>query len=282
MKSILSLAAGAARLLPAPLKQRLYHTGPVARLLRGLLNRAAPVGLSRVQVAAGAVMGAELLLDLQREKDYWLGTYELELQHAIGQHVRPGMVVYDVGANIGYVSLMLARAAGEAGQVFAFEALPANLERLRANLALNPRLRVTALGVAVIDAARPVEFLTHASGAMGKATGSAGRKGEAYGSVIQVEGLSLDDFVYGQGQPLPQVVKMDIEGGEVLALPGARRLLREGRPLVFLELHGPEAARAAWDCLHAAGYRLARMDNGAPIDRFDILDWKAYVVAQAG
>jgi FkbM family methyltransferase len=189
-------------------------------------------------------------------------------------------VVYDVGANIGYVSLLLARAVGPGGRVLAFEALPANLDRLKANLALNPEAPVTPLGLAVVDASRPVEFLTHASGAMGKAAGSAGRRDEAYGAPLRVEGVSLDEFIYTQLNPLPQAVKVDIEGGEVLALPGMRRLLREGRPLVFLELHGPEAARAAWDEFTAAGYALFRMTDGERIGSFEAMEWKAYVVGR--
>jgi FkbM family methyltransferase len=275
------LAAWAARILPGPVKRSLYRWRPLARLVRGALNQAAPLGLSQIQVAAGGLAGASLLLNLQTEKDYWLGTYEPELQRTIQREVRPGMVVYDVGANIGYVSLLLARAVGPQGRVFSFEALPANLERIRANLALNPQAMVSAIGMAVIDGDRPVEFLTHASGAMGKAAGSAGRKDETYGTIIQVPGISLDEFIYTQLNPLPQVVKIDIEGGEVLALPGMRRLLREARPLIFLELHGPEAARAAWDELTAASYHLFRMDNGAHIPSFETLDWKAYVVAKA-
>jgi FkbM family methyltransferase len=282
VKSILSLAAWTARILPGPLKRSLYRLGPLSRLLRRVLNRAAPPGLSQVQVAAGGLAGANLMLFLHAEKDYWLGTYEPELQEAIQREVHPGMVAYDVGANIGYVSLMLARAVGPQGQVFAFEALPANLERMRANLALNPQAVVSPQGMAVIDGKRPVEFFTHTSGAMGKAEGSAGRKDESYGAAIRVPGISLDEFIYTQLNPPPQVVKIDIEGGEVLALPGMRRLLREGRPVVFLELHGPEAARAAWDELKAAGYRLSRMDSGIHIPSFESLDWKAYVVAKAG
>ncbi len=98
-----------------------------------------------------------------------------------------------------------------------------------------------------------MRFLVHASGGMGKAAGSAGRE-DQYQSEISVPGISLDEFVYGQGNPPPQVVKMDIEGGEVLALPGMRRVLAEARPLMLMELHGPESSRAAWETLTAAGY----------------------------
>lgn len=280
MKSILSLAAWAAKVLPGPLKRAIYRVRPLARTIRETLNRAAPAGLSQVQVAAGGLAGTPLLLNLQLEKDYWLGTYEPELQAAIQKEVKPGMVVYDVGANVGYVSLLLARAVRPQGQVFAFEALPANLARLRRNLELNPQAAVRPIGMAVVDAARQVEFMTHASGAMGKATGSAGRKEEAYGATIQVQGISLDTFIYAQLNPVPNIIKIDIEGGEVLALPGMRRLLREGRPLIFLELHGPEAAKAAWEELSAAGYGLLQMESGERILTLEALDWKAYVVAK--
>ena len=285
MKLPLALAAAAARLLPAPLKKAIYRSGPLARWLRSALNRAAPAGLSAIQVAAGGLQGAHLLLDLQTEKDYWLGTYEPELQQAVAAFLKPGMVVYDVGANVGYISLLLARAAGPSGQVFAFEPLPANQERIRRNLALNAGgdfAPIHLVPAAVVKQAGPVIFLTHRSGAMGKAQGSAGRSDEHYQAEIEVPGLSLDGFAFADGHPLPQVVKMDIEGGEVLALQGMPRLLASGaaRPLMLVELHGPESARAAWDTLRAAGYTIRRMQPGyPPVPALDGLDWKAYILA---
>jgi FkbM family methyltransferase len=264
-----------------PVKRAIYRIRPLAGLIRSGLNRAAPQGLTRIEVAAGALKGMSLWLDLQAEKDYWLGTYEPELQSAVGELVQPGIVAYDVGANIGYISLLLAKAAGETGRVFAFEALPANLERLRLNLALNGmESRVNVISGAVTTAPGPVRFWVGPSHGMGKADGSAGRHDTSYTESISVPGIALDDFVYKDGNPAPQVVKMDIEGGEVLALPGMRRLLSEARPLVLMELHGPEAAKAAWDALTSAGYRLCRMERGFPgIPSLDALGWKAYLVA---
>lgn len=281
MKSfLLSLAAGAARCLPAGFKRALYRSKGLSSLIRGMLNRAAPGGLSQVKVAAGGLQGAQMMLDLHAEKDYWLGTYEPDLQQAVADWLKPGMTIYDVGANIGYVSLLLARAAGSAGTVTAFEALPANIQRLRANLALNPGARVTAIHAAVVEATHPVTFYTHTSTSMGKAAGSAGREDQAYQDSITVDGLALDDYVYAQGNPVPQAVKMDIEGGEVLALQGMARLLREAGPLLLIELHGEQAARAAWQMLNAAGYTIRRMQKGYPrVASLEELDWKAYIVA---
>jgi FkbM family methyltransferase len=309
MKFPLSFAAAVARLLPASWKNAIYHSGPLARIIRRGLNRAAPTGLTRVTVAAGELQGAEILIDMQTKKNYWLGTYEPELQAAVRHWLHPGMVVYDVGANIGYVSLLLARVVGgkgssqkpgfsadSGGHVYAFEPLPANLERMAANFELNPWAAITCVPAAVVDHAGPVSFLAHASGAMGKAAGSAGRQHETYLAEIEVPGVTLDGFAYGPAVgvgadvvravrepplPLPQAIKMDIEGGEVLALRGMARLLSEARPLLLIELHGPESARAAWDTLTAAGYRILRMQPGyPPVPSLEALDWKAYIVAE--
>jgi FkbM family methyltransferase len=222
----------------------------------------------------------QLNLDLHSEKDYWLGTYEVDLQDAVQGFVRTGWVAYDIGANIGYISLVLAKAVGESRQVIAFEALPANIERLRGNIRLNGyESRVKVIPGAVAEASGAVQFLIGPSGAMGKVAGSAGRA-DIHHESIEVSGIALDDFVYRDGNPVPQVIKMDIEGGEVLALRGMTRLLSEARPLIFLELHGPEAAGVAWEVLTGAGYKICRMQPGMPsVASLEDLDWKAYLVA---
>ena len=277
----LSLAAFSSKILPDPIKQAIYRNKPLAAFIRARLNRAAPNGLTQVKIAAGNLAGYTILLDMQVDKDYWLGTYEPQLQAALCDLILPVMVIYDVGANIGYVSLMLAKATGEKGKVYAFEALPANVGQLQKNLALNQmERRVSLFAGAVTQASGPVRFLVHASGGMGKAAGSAGRQ-DIYQSEVIVPGISLDEFVFGQGNPPPQVVKMDIEGGEVLALPGMQRVLTEVRPVMMMELHGPESSQVAWNMLTAANYQICWMRPGYPvIPSLEALGWKAYIIAR--
>ena len=113
-----------------------------------------------------------LYLDLQCEKDYWLGTYETDLQAGIADLVKPGSVAYDLGANIGYITLLLARSVGENGRVFAFEALPANQDRLMSNIQLNVLDdRVTVMPVAVSNRSALLHFLVRALGRNGKSRG---------------------------------------------------------------------------------------------------------------
>jgi FkbM family methyltransferase len=281
MKYYLRLAAWAARLLPPAVKNWFYRFPPLARILRQSLNKAAPGGLTEISIAAGNLAGFKMVLNLQTEKDYWLGTYEAELQAVLRELVQQGMVLYDIGANIGYISLMMARLSGKGGKIFSFEALPANLRRLKENISLNEMESVIQIHPkAVIDMTHPVRFLAHSSTSMGKAAGSAGRA-EEYDQVIIVEGLALDDFVYRQKQPSPHIIKMDIEGGEVLAVKGMKRLLKERKPILLIELHGEEAARAVWDALTEAEYSIMEMRAGHPkLKSLDQLDWKAYIIAR--
>jgi FkbM family methyltransferase len=272
----LNLAAAASRYLPASMKRALYKLGPVSRGLRASLNKAAPQGLSEVVVASGGLAGARLKLDMQSQKDYWLGTYEMELQQAVADWVKPGMVAYDLGANIGYVSLLLARAVGPTGKVFAFEALPANQERLTDNLNLNSIKNIKLISKAVADKSGTIAFMVHSSSGMGKIFESDGE----HLNKISVEAVSIDDFVFQNNNPGPQLIKMDIEGGEVLALGGMARLLKEIRPVLLIELHGKQATEAAWQILHEASYILHFMRKGYPrIESPQALGKKNYVVA---
>jgi len=281
--ALLKVAAWVARLLPLPLKKWLYRSPVLAKAIRRSLNAAAPSGRVNVAIAAGPIQGFIMALDLQSEKDYWLGTYEPELQAALERFIQPGDGVYDIGANIGYISLIAARFSGNQGRVFAFEALPDNIKRLKANIALNNlEARIEVIHSAVVDRSAPVVFHVHPSGAMGKAEGSHGRQGH-YAGQIEVPGLALDDFIFSQGNPPPRLVKLDIEGGEGMALAGMARTLAEIRPVLLIELHGEQAAGEVWHILEKNGYTLCQLRKGYPaIPRLDQLGWKAYIAALPG
>ena len=280
--TILSFASALAGWLPTSFKRLLYHLGPITSVLRSTLNRAAPQGITVVSVAGGRLQGIRMALDLQSEKDYWLGTYEIPLQEAIHDWIKPGWIVYDVGANVGYVSLLLARQVAGAGHVTAFEALPANVERLKTNVGLNQlSTLVTVMPCAVSRENGTARFHVGASDDTGRLEGSAGRLSLS-GEYLEVPTLSLDEYAFVERNRLPQAVKMDIEGGEVLALQGMKRLLREAHPLMLIEIHSEQAAEMVWDALTKAGYELLHMQKGyTRVRSMKEMGRKAYVVARA-
>ncbi|HUF38894.1 MAG TPA: FkbM family methyltransferase [Anaerolineales bacterium] len=280
---LLKTSARIARLLPGPLRQGMYRLGPVTRLIRKALNRAAPAGHAEIAVAAGPLAGSRMVLDLQSEKDYWLGTYEPQLHQAMADFAGPGMTLYDIGANIGYITLLMARMTGETGRVFAFEALPENAARLDEHVRLNGfESTVTITHAAVIDANREVRFIRGASHATGRVI-EPGADPQDRGDTITVPGISIDHFVIELGHPPPDLVKIDIEGGEALALSGMVRTLEMTCPVIFLELHGPDAAAAAWETLSRLQYRVHAMRTAYPrVENPGDLAQKAYLVCLPG
>jgi FkbM family methyltransferase len=278
---ILSFAAFVARILPVSFRSSLYKNPSISKAIRQGLNQAAPEGLNETTIAAGNLAGTRMFLDLKAEKDYWLGTYEPQLQATIQELVLPGQIAYDIGANIGFMTLLFAQCVESTGHVYAFEALPANLQRLRDNIALNSvDDRVTIISAAVNDRSNSTKFYIGPSPGTGKLVKSAGRSTITYRESIEVEGISIDDFIYQSGNPAPDILKIDIEGGEVLALPGMSRMLHEKRPVVMIELHGQEAARVGWDLLKKENYRICHMAaDFPPILVLQEIDWKSYWVA---
>lgn len=275
----LRTAAACSRILPEPLKQAIYHIPYVNTVVRGVLNSSVPQGLTVIGVASGPLAGAYLYLNLQAEKYYWLGTYEPQLIQVIHDLCHEDMTVYDVGANLGYMSLVFARTVGSGGRVFAFEPLEANWTRIRKHVEMNGLTElVTVVPSAVAAHKGSATFLTHSLHAMGKLEQSAGRAAK-YTGHVEVSTIGLDEFCYELNNPLPDLVKMDIEGGAVDAVRGMTRLVAEARPIMLVELHGPEEGHAVWNLLSQNGYSLHRMDKErSEIVEVSQLDWKDYII----
>jgi hypothetical protein len=81
---------------------------------------------------------------------------------------------------------------------------------------------------------------------------------------IYVEGETLDHFVFQGENPVPDFLKIDVEGAEALVLQGATRLLAEVRPMMIIELHNPEAAGEVWQIMSSSGYSFFRLEPGFP------------------
>jgi FkbM family methyltransferase len=262
-KSILRTVRWGARWVPLPMQKALFRFPPFRRLARGALRLAAPDGLMEMAVTGGALKGRTLRLDALNEIHYWRGRHDAALQQAFADWVTPGMVVYDVGANIGYHSLYLAQLVGPGGEVHAFEPLPGNVARLRDNLRLNGDLRnITVVPKAAAGHDGEIDFLVHDSILAGKVDVTAGWEHAEFRSRIVVPAVSFDHYVYTEGYRPPHVMKFDIQGSEVVALARMERLLREARPLIFIDLHGREAVETCTRLLRQAGYTFYMVQAG--------------------
>lgn len=188
---------------------------------------------------------------------FWAGTYEAETCRFLASVLPPEAVCYDIGANLGYHALIMARAAPR-GHVFAFEPLPQVCAVLRRNLEINRVGHVTIVPKVVarqpgtVTLAKTVE-IDQATLTFDPAASHGNRI-----EMVPCEATTLDAFVR-EGNPPPTFLKIDVEGAETEVLAGAVEVLRVHRPMILCETHGREPAMAVYEQLKALDYAMYRV-----------------------
>ena len=182
-----------------------------------------------------------------------------------------GRVVFDVGAFQGHLSMFF---ASRGARVVSYEPNPSSRERLCENLRLNEfqavEVRPCAVGASAGTVALTIDPLM--PGASSAAFGDA-MVDVPGAQVIDVPVVVLDDDIATHGLPLPDLIKIDVEGFELAALRGLTRTLARVRPELYLEMHGVtldekrERVHALVEFLFAHGYRdITHVESGSSID----------------
>jgi FkbM family methyltransferase len=204
-----------------------------------------------VRVQSGLSQGMWMRLCLPTEGAYWRGTHEPDVQNAISIAVRPGTVVYDIGAHVGSIALGTARLVGDLGRVVAFDGDPENVLRLQDNSSRNGlEDRIQVVHAAIWSCTRS-DGISFRWGGTVRSQGGVEADGNrpvlGSGEVINVPAVTLDDFI-AAGGPVPHLVKIDVEGGEYQVLRGGASLFASERPVIIAEVHHKEAAEqiSAW------------------------------------
>lgn len=229
---------------PAPLRS---ESGRISRLVSGLLNRQWFMSLlgwcgvrgllwrtyCRLLGPRGGIV--QLESGTQRARFYvhseWVAADlmsfggEQKLLERLVSMLKPGDVVYDIGANLGLYAVFLGHAVGPQGRVIAFEPEPHYCERLRGNAALNGLRNVRVFCLALGDRAGELELLPSQRGTAAPRLAEfppAGDWGRAGSKVQVVEG---DRLVEDENLLPPRAVKIDVEGHEYAVIRGLRRTL---------------------------------------------------------
>ncbi len=156
---------------------------------------------------------------------------EIRLTRYLLRALNENDVFFDLGANLGYYSLLASRLVGNGGSVRAFEPSPPLVEILKRNVGGRGNVRVVEKAVG--DSAGPAEFYIAPTAFMGTSSLLRGWQ-ERETKAVSVETIRLDDYCLSEGV-VPQLIKVDVEGAEALVLKGARRLLSESRPRLAIE-----------------------------------------------
>jgi FkbM family methyltransferase len=192
-----------------------------------------------------------------------LGTHDLDVQYAMSRLIQPGMTVYDIGANVGFTAILAANQVTASGRVICFEPLAVNATAIRHNAQLNGFAHVevvqTALGIADGEA----EFFVSASPTWGRLA----QAGEApmQTGVVRVPVRTLDSL--SAQWPMPQFIKMDVEGVEADVIRGGGETLRRARPIMVIELH--HTYHAVMDALKGLDYAVQPLTEAGNVPSLD-------------
>lgn len=197
--------------------------------------------------------------------EFALGKYEPEVAAAFRQYCRSGMTVFDIGANAGHHLLLLSKLCGPEGHLHAFEPVPENVACLSETLRLNRLSNVTLHELAVSDGEGTAEFKFNgvfdgfgclAQGGHGRSADRAVPRGS-----IRVQTIDLDTFCERFRISSVDLIKVDIEGAELLALRGMTRTLRAHLPVLIMELWGAEHVALGPGILAKLGYETRTLSS---------------------
>ncbi len=240
-------------------------SAPLAqRLLSNIVRRFYPYGCERT-ILLGPFKGYRYVVELGHGFSYAVGkgSYNFDF---LARHIREGMVVYDIGANRGQVTLFFSKLVGTCGLVHAFEPAPIPFESLQQNITLNGLSNVEVWQAMVSDVNGSDSFtFFHDRPTEGKLNRVIATHDLDAGTSFRVESVSLDDFVRRQ-ERMSEVLKIDVEGSARLVLEGARQLMDTVQPSIYIELHNVEEQRAVRDELQTRGYQCHTMAGEKVVD----------------
>jgi FkbM family methyltransferase len=193
---------------------------------------------------------------------YLLGKVEEPLQQLLQLWLKPGMTMYDVGANVGFVTVIAARLVGEKGRVYSFEPVPALANQAQYNAGLNQFQQVVIYRSALGDHDGDASFQL-APDVMTGALVSQDSPLRQKAGVLRVKVRQLDTLVETDKLTPPDMMKIDVEGAEADVLDGGVQVLRKARPILIIEVHSTNEVVA--DRIAALDYVGRVLGSSAPI-----------------
>jgi FkbM family methyltransferase len=210
-----------------------------------------------LEVKEGLAKGFRFELNPRWETRLWRGGNEPEAEQIIQKYFKPGATFYDLGGGMGFYTLAAARLGAT---VFTFEPDPKSFALIERHAEMNHlKEKMNLIPLAVFS--RTGTVLMEPSG---------GDKGHGHGHVQDVCGMdpslcievgctTLDDFA--RKNPVPDLIKIDVEGCEADVFEGSEWLMKEVRPAILCEVHNRELGIRIEEIIHRRNYQLEWLHN---------------------
>ena len=256
MSDLVSRALG---LIPFAMRDQVKTIPGIAYLQRILVACTLDGREFEHQVDAGPACGITFLVKMPEDKGIWTGTYEIDFAGKLAAEIKAGWVTYDIGSWHGFFAGVMA--ARGASHVHVFEPLPANADRIRCLITLNPDRRITLHAVAVGECESEVDLLIMPETSMAKLETSTFQGVYTSTNRVRVNVRSIDVMIAAGEIAPPDLMKIDVEGAEVMVLMGARDTIRRYRPVIFAEVHSSTLLAECHAILEGYGYRIDIIDH---------------------
>lgn len=187
----------------------------------------------------------------------YLDKFEPKVVQYINKYTKEGMIVLDIGANIGAHTLSLSKIAGKNGVIYAFEPTQYAFDKLQKNIGLNSDLNIKSYRVALSDFKEDDREITYRS--------SWKTDGSFVDASCKVNFIKLDDFISENNISSVDLIKIDVDGNEFGVLNGGLKMLKKNHPQLIMELVGVHLQNDntnPYKLLEVLGYKFINIDNG--------------------
>lgn len=213
------------------------------RLLHDFASGLKETDVARIEITDDGVIytsrryGVKIKTDIEDQRPapldaFNFGTYEQAETDVMLALLKPGMTVYDVGANLGWYSVIFSKSV-ENLKIHAFEPVPITRKSLLKNLELNGVRNVTVHPHGLSNQSGEISFFYYPEGSVNAS--SARLTERANQKELKLPVKTLDETVEDLKAP-PQFIKCDVEGAEFMVFQGGEKTLREHKPIVFAEM----------------------------------------------
>jgi len=239
----------------------------VYRIIQSRYIKALGLGYVQRRITGGPIRGLWFIAGKRvfYSKDFWSGAYEENLCCFLQRTIPEDAVCYDIGANIGYHTLIMARSADKGGLVYAFEPIPEVCEVLIRNAKINSLHNIVTVNKVVSRESGTLSLIRNIDidqAVLAPET----KKNNPLNETITCAATTIDEFV-ATGNRAPSFLKIDVEGAEVEVLAGAINTLRRYHPVIVCETHGEARAGGVYEILIDLNYELFCVNaDVVPID----------------
>ncbi len=257
--------------VPAPVRKFVYRIPYVESWLKQKFAHLLSTKREEwFEFKTGPRQGMKMKLRLPEENEFFLETHDPQITRLLCDLLFPSQVFLDVGAHIGYYTLLASRLIGSGGKVFAIDPSPDTVNRLREHVMFNGCQNVQVLEVAAASRDEAQQLIEYAASTlnrveMGKGEIPLPHESWSPRSQRSVAGRTLDSLLEDNQISPPNFVKIDVEGLEVEVVEGMGKMLDEHKPKLLIEFHHGRAVQEIPRLLEKQDYHAYRIDGDGPV-----------------